>query len=72
MAPSPKISASGVKAMVVPRRLGAAPIFSSGWSGARANRSAATLPCPRHLDDVSTDSALTTLTPTPCRPPLVA
>jgi hypothetical protein len=59
--------------MVVPRRLGAAPTFSSGevgWPRAKLCRNSSRLRATSTT--VSTDSALTTLTPTPCRPPLVA
>lgn len=64
---------SGVKLTVVPRRLGAAPTFSSGPSGnPREKRWRYSSRARATSISVSTDSALTTLMPTPCRPPDVA
>jgi hypothetical protein len=70
---SPKISVSGVKLTVVPRRLGVLPRLLSGPVGCPRENSCAYSSLLRATSTRTFElSALTTLTPTPWSPPLVA
>ncbi len=70
---SPKISGSGWKVTVVPRRLGAAPIFSNLPSGnPRENRCWYRMRLRATSTTMLSDSAFTTEEPTPFSPPEVA
>src|SRR5262245_47708574 len=69
----PKISGSGWKVMVVPRRLGAAPLAFNLVFGLPREKACVHDCLSRATSTTSSsESALTTETPTPCRPPEVA
>ena len=69
----PKISGSGWKVTVVPRRLGAWPAGRTGPKGRPRENSCTWSALFRATSTRSeSESALTTETPTPCRPPEVS
>ena len=64
------ISGSAMKLVVVPRRVPCGPIFLTGVFGLpRSYSCAQTNPSRADSTRIHDESALTTLTPTPCRPP---
>ena len=65
-----KVSLDGMKVTSVPVSLPAVPVTRSGASATPwVNDISWTSPLRRTLSFSQTDSALTTETPTPCRPP---